>query len=307
MRECLDGFLMQKTNFPVEILIHDDASTDGTKEIIEEYVANYPELIYPIYQTENQYSKGIRGMMARYNFPRAKGKYIAICEGDDYWTNPHKLQKQVDFLEKNPDYSICFHPVMILNNEKFTDENVIQVNETTTITDLAKGNYIHTPSVMFRADNVKDLPEGFLRLPAGDYGIHLLNAQYGMIKKLTDTMAVYRMHDGGMWSGQQHLKTKKKWLLQLTLLHTIIEHEEAKHIIRKELVKNLLKFEDFSHEILDEFNSSKYLQELNSILVRELESEISFSRNDPAYISSHVKFTVLLKALLRKLFRTKNK
>jgi glycosyltransferase involved in cell wall biosynthesis len=78
IRECLEGFLMQKTNFSFEILIHDDASTDGTKDIIEEYAAKYPELIFPIYQSENQYSKGVRGMMANFNFPRSRGKYIAL-------------------------------------------------------------------------------------------------------------------------------------------------------------------------------------------------------------------------------------
>jgi len=96
---------MQKTNFPVEILIHDDASTDGTADIIREYEAQYPDIIKPIYQTENQYSKGIK-ISQVYQFPRAKGKYIALCEGDDYWIDPYKLQKQVDFLEANPEYGM---------------------------------------------------------------------------------------------------------------------------------------------------------------------------------------------------------
>src|SRR5690606_25359461 len=102
IRQCLDGIFMQKCNFEYEILIHDDASTDDTQKIIKEYQQKYPEIIKPILQTENQYSKGVRGIMARFNFPRAKGKYIALCEGDDYWTDPLKLQKQIDFLENNP-------------------------------------------------------------------------------------------------------------------------------------------------------------------------------------------------------------
>jgi glycosyltransferase involved in cell wall biosynthesis len=105
IRQCLDGFLMQKTNFPFEVLIHDDASTDGTEEIIREYEAKYPELIKPLYEKENQYLKGRRGSKI-FNFPRARGKYIALCEGDDYWTDPLKLQKQVEFLEANPDYGM---------------------------------------------------------------------------------------------------------------------------------------------------------------------------------------------------------
>src|SRR5690625_3999133 len=86
IRQCLDGFLMQKCNFKFEVLIHDDASTDNTADIIKEYQAKYPDIIKPIYQAENQYSKGVRGINIRFNFPRAQGKYIALCEGDDYWT-----------------------------------------------------------------------------------------------------------------------------------------------------------------------------------------------------------------------------
>ena len=99
IRKCLDGFLMQQTDFPIEILIHDDCSTDGTTEIIRQYEAKYPELIFPLYEEENQYSRGGAGKMDLYNYRRARGKYIAYCEGDDYWTDPLKLQKQVDFLE----------------------------------------------------------------------------------------------------------------------------------------------------------------------------------------------------------------
>ena len=96
IRDAIEGFLMQKTSFPIEILIHDDASTDDTANIIREYEEKFPNIIKPIYQTENQYSKGI-SISATYQFPRALGKYIALCEGDDYWTDPLKLQKQVDF------------------------------------------------------------------------------------------------------------------------------------------------------------------------------------------------------------------
>lgn len=109
IKKCLDGFLMQETNFPIEILIHDDCSTDGTIEIIEDYTAKYPELIFPLYEEENQYSRGGAGKMDLYNYRRARGKYIAYCEGDDYWTYSLKLQKQVDFMEANPEYSVCWH------------------------------------------------------------------------------------------------------------------------------------------------------------------------------------------------------
>lgn len=105
----MDGFLMQQTDFPIEILIHDDCSTDGTTEIIKEYAAQYPDLIFPLYEEVNQYQQGKSTEIDFYNYRRARGKYIAYCEGDDYWTDSLKLQKQVDFMEANPNYSICFH------------------------------------------------------------------------------------------------------------------------------------------------------------------------------------------------------
>lgn len=109
VRKCLEGFLMQETTFPVEILIHDDASTDGTDDIIREYTAKIPDRIFPLFEEENQYSKGCAQVMDFLNYKRARGKYIAICEGDDYWSDPFKLQKQVDFMEAHPEYSVCFH------------------------------------------------------------------------------------------------------------------------------------------------------------------------------------------------------
>lgn len=122
LRECFDGFVMQKTNFPIEILVHDDASTDHSADIIREYTSKYPHLFKPIYQTENQYSKGVP-ITAKYQFPRAKGKYIAMCEGDDYRTDPLKLQKQVDFMEKHNDYVLSFHNAinMYKENQKLKD------------------------------------------------------------------------------------------------------------------------------------------------------------------------------------------
>ena len=124
IRQCLDPILSQQTNFPFEIIIHDDASTDGIKEIIEEYVAKYPGIIHPIFQTENQYSKGIRGLPSRYNYPRCRGKYIAICEGDDYWTDPLQLQKQVDFLEAHEDYVMTYHDMDVVDQHG----NILQLS-----------------------------------------------------------------------------------------------------------------------------------------------------------------------------------
>lgn len=113
IRRSIEGMLMQQTTFPIEILIHDDCSTDGTTEIVKEYAAKYPDLIFPLYEEVNQYQNGKAGEIDFYNYKRACGKYIAYCEGDDYWTDPLKLQKQVEFMEAHEEYSICFHEVSV--------------------------------------------------------------------------------------------------------------------------------------------------------------------------------------------------
>lgn len=113
IRQTLEGFLMQETDFSWELLIHDDASTDGTQDIIREYAARFPDRIRPILREENQYSKGISNISI-FNFPRARGTYIAMCEGDDCWTDPKKLQLQVDYLRAHPDCALCFHSARIV-------------------------------------------------------------------------------------------------------------------------------------------------------------------------------------------------
>lgn len=114
IRDALNGFLKQKTCFKFEIWIHDDASTDGTSLIVQEYVDKYPDIVHAVIQKENQYSKGVRAAV-RDVFPRLKGKYIATCEGDDYWLDEYKLQKQVDFLDKNSEFSVCVHNTIKFN------------------------------------------------------------------------------------------------------------------------------------------------------------------------------------------------
>jgi len=236
LRECFDGFVMQKTTFPIEILVHDDASTDHSADIIREYVAKYPALFKPIYQTENQYSKGVP-ISATYNFPRAKGKYIAMCEGDDYWTDPMKLQKQVEFLEDHLDFSLCCHNVKVWKQQEgiLADDFITKdVPSETDIYELAKGNYIHTPSVIFRND--MRVLDSFLRLGylgVGDYPLWMLCAQYGNIKKLDDCMAVYR-YGSGIWANGNEYKNIIIWIKMLAKLTVVIDDEKVRMILEEQ-------------------------------------------------------------------------
>lgn len=200
IRQCLDGFMMQKTNFPFEVLIHDDASTDKTADIIREYKARYPDVIKPIYQTENQYSKGVK-IGLTYLYPNAKGKYIAECEGDDYWTDPLKLQKQVDFLEDNPSYSLCVHHYQILENNKlmaifpkfdgdlsFSFETYISNTwYTQTLTSVFRKEALNF-TALNRYDRLYDCVLFYNILQSGDAFL------------MSDNMGIYRKHHGGVWA-----------------------------------------------------------------------------------------------------------
>lgn len=205
IRQCLDGFINQKTNFPFEILVHDDASTDGTANIIEEYQKKYPELIKAICRKENQFSKGIRGINVRYNFPRAKGKYIAMCEGDDFWIDEYKLQKQYDFLERNPDHVLCCHDWNVLKEDETQSSpvrNMFDKDFSFTFETLPWTWITKTATLFFR-NNLFD----FNKLLTYNYNrdVHIVyyTLKYGKGRFMKDIMANYRVLETGFWSGSK--------------------------------------------------------------------------------------------------------
>ncbi len=204
IRSALDGFVMQKTNFPFLVLIHDDASTDKTADIIKEYESKYPDIIKPIYQTENQYHKK-DGTIRRLQAERLKTKYVAICEGDDYWTDPLKLQKQFDFMEANPEYTLCGCSTYWLNMLTGKNENRSQTTEDRDISLeelLIPDNRRPFPTVSYfmKAEIWKSLPDwGF---PVGDLPLTYYCAIKGKVRMLTDNMCVYRWQAEGSWTSR---------------------------------------------------------------------------------------------------------
>lgn len=225
--QALDGFIMQKTNFPFEIIVHDDASTDRTAQIIKEYEIKYPDLIMAIYQTVNQYSQEDVNIWADITFPKARGKYIALCEGDDYWTDPYKLQRQVNFLEANSDFSLCFHKVKIKAENKLIKDYLTKVpKEVSIINDLAKrGNYIHTCSVVFKNPKKYEVPPDIV---TGDYALYLLITKDGSkIKYFNEVMSVYRMHKLGVWSFHDKVDKVKKEILFISIMSKTLPTEPA--------------------------------------------------------------------------------
>ena len=218
VRDALEGFIMQKTDFAFEILIHDDASTDGTQEIIKEYCEKYPDLFKPIFQTENQHSKGVK-IWGDIQFPRAQGKYIALCEGDDYWTVPNKLQRQIDFLESHPGYTLCFHNAwMHYENDADTDHLFTKLETREyKINEVIDYWLVPTASMVYRREILKSvIYQNYLKsrdkFEVGDLPLVLTCASYGKIHCFKEVMSVYRIQSGG-WTQQSSLATNLAYKL----------------------------------------------------------------------------------------------
>ncbi|HEV3469262.1 MAG TPA: glycosyltransferase [Pyrinomonadaceae bacterium] len=218
IRDALEGFLMQQTDFPFEIIVHDDCSTDGTTEILREYEARAGGRLRVMYEEENQYSKGKK--VFAMTFAEARGRYVALCEGDDFWTDPLKLSKQVGLLEAHPGYAFCFHPARWLDEQSERPRHEAieppSVKEFYTLDDLLENaNFIPTCSTMFRRELLGDYPEWIQKTRFGDVALYLFAAHRGKIGFINEPMATYRFHGGGVWGREArraHLETLVKTL-----------------------------------------------------------------------------------------------
>ncbi|NCX94099.1 MAG: glycosyltransferase family 2 protein [Gammaproteobacteria bacterium] len=183
IEEAISGFLSQETDFPFEIILHDDASTDRTRAIIEDYAARYPQIIRPVFQTENQHSqpdKNVQLIAISY----AKGEYIALCEGDDCWINPHKLQQQIEALRQHPECGACFHPAIRRCVQHPAKDKIIARHHVgNTIFSphaviLGAAGFCPTASLVIKKKVFETLPEWFYRVPTGDYFIQMLSSYF---------------------------------------------------------------------------------------------------------------------------------
>ncbi|HEA66428.1 MAG TPA: glycosyltransferase [Desulfobacterales bacterium] len=211
IEDAVEGFLNQETDFPFEIIIHDDASTDSTKNIITQYARKYKNIIRLILQEENQYSKGRR--IAPIAIKQSRAKYIALCDGDDYWVDPHKLQKQVTFLEENPDYVLTYH-----NSQPFDETGDLNINFGGALrdlesTELQRRTPIFTLTTCFR-NVITAFPPEMAIAKIGDLFLWSLLGQYGKGKYLGDiTPARYRVHDNSMLSKKNREEKIKMHLM----------------------------------------------------------------------------------------------
>ncbi|WP_339847479.1 glycosyltransferase [uncultured Dokdonia sp.] len=230
IKQAVTSILNQKTNFQYRCIIGDDFSTDGTREILTALAKEFPEKIVLLLNKVNQGAN----KNAMNVYVHCTSEYLALLEGDDYWVDPYKLQRQVDFLEANPEYGFCFHDVAVYDQSTNTIKDAVtrQVPETTTMIDLVIGNYIHTPSVVMRNDFT--VPSWFKGVPLGDWTLYMLQIGSRKIKKIDTVMAHYRVHNLSQWS-----RLEKKVKLDRTKETYRIVYENLD--IKSEKVKTALK------------------------------------------------------------------
>lgn len=215
IRTTFEGFVKQKTSFKFKVLVHDDASTDDTPNIIREYMEKYPDMFEAIFQEDNKYQKGI-DIEDEYILPRLDGKYVAVCEGDDYWSDPDKLQLQVEYMEKHPDCTLCVH-----NTEKIFEDGKstgTSFNPSLKETDYRMKDiilsepsaYFHFSSFMWRSETMKHKNPAFEMEGIGDYPMALYFASIGYIHYIPRVMSSYRLNAVGSWSSAMNSDNRKK-------------------------------------------------------------------------------------------------
>lgn len=294
LKETLDGFLSQKTTFPFEIIVHDDASTDNSRAIIKQYQENFPLIIKPIFQTVNQFSQRKTKIWCEYTFPKAKGKYIALCEGDDYWIATDKLQKQVDFLENNSEYSIVWTNFKSKSGDGFIEndfEKTLDSSVTITFDNLFAPYCTYTLTSLFRKDSVDIRKYNELNHSKDNtlFSLALCNGK-GMF--LNFKSAVYRWHSGGIFSLKGDFFKRYSSYLNLKEIYDEIPQARTKNMkyhvnsLLKESAKEALKL----YVTKDDFNT-----EHRSVIKTYL-SEVSFFQR-LKFLKRYIKMRYLKKIM----------
>ena len=302
VRQCLEGFVMQKTDFAFEAIVHDDASTDGTIEIVKEYTEKYPHIIKPIFEVENQYSKR-DGSLEKIMDEQMCGKYIAICEGDDYWTDPLKLQKQVDFLESHPDYGLVYSKVNCYSQSK--NKIIGDFGECRHSFEdlLLRGNAIPTLSVLFRKnlyeEYVKEIQPAKRQWKMGDYPIWLWLAQKNSVHFMNEVIGVYRVLKE---SASHSLDVKKLLAFSRSYLDIrVFFYNKYKETVNSQCINKI--YSSYTFYLL-----SVYVFHLSPLLLKEIGSlceskKMNFSWKEKIvlYCGTHSKYGALLMRLFYKM------
>lgn len=236
IRQCLDGFVKQKTEFPFIAVVHDDASTDRTTEIIREYAAQYPDIIKPIFEEKNLYQNSPRGTIGKIvDSSLRECKYIAICEGDDYWIAPDKLQQQVKFLEEHPEYTMCCTDAVIITNEGETSWSISETDIDLSLENLIKngGLYIATASIVYRKEVKDDYPQCCVQCSVGDHPLQIMCGLKGKVRYFSKKMVAYRYAMGKSWTARKKNRNVEElltsWKTSISMLEGLNVYSERKY------------------------------------------------------------------------------
>lgn len=196
--KALDGVLRQQTDFAFEIVVGEDCSTDATRDILTDYARRYPGRFRLLLHRQNV--GGPENFEQTFN--ACTGEYLALLNGDDYWTSAHKLQSQVDLLDKHRECAVCFHDARIIYEDGSKEPTSYRPSQKSisTVEDLFLDNFIPTSAVMFRRANLDRVPPWLSTLKMGDWPLHILNALHGNVCYLNESMADYIVHRRGVWS-----------------------------------------------------------------------------------------------------------
>jgi glycosyltransferase involved in cell wall biosynthesis len=259
--QAIQSALAQRTEFDFEILVGEDQSSDRTRELVCDYAARYPDRIRVLC---NDYNEDHLRLNGKQNFANnilnARGEYIALLEGDDYWTDPLKLQKQVEFLEGHKECCACFHNVRVHYEEAPEHDRNFHSPPLEkpffALPDIVSYHFIPTCSTVFRNGLFRSFPDWFYRSAMGDWPLHVLNAEHGLYGYIDEVMAVYRVHSGGLWSGSNRIKILKATIESAGLIKAYLGDryspqitksiERWKQELDQELLRNDLQGGDFS-------------------------------------------------------------
>ncbi|SFX01906.1 glycosyltransferase [Ruminococcus sp. XPD3002] len=236
IRQCLDGFVKQKTDFPFIAVVHDDASTDHTADIIREFAEKYPDIIKPIFEEKNLYSTAPKGTITKIvEKVMADCKYVAICEGDDFWTSPDKLQRQISFMEQNPEYTMCCTDAAVLTEHGEEDWRISDNDIDLTLENLIRrgGLYFATAGIVYRQSVKYDYPECCLQCSVGDHPLQIMCGLKGRVRYFSDKMVAYRYAMGNSWSAtRKNVDIDKligSWKTSITMLEGLDAYSDYQY------------------------------------------------------------------------------
>lgn len=284
IEKTLNSFVQQQTKYAYKVIIHDDASTDSTPKIIDDFVEKYPSTFIVIHQEKNQYSQGV-DIFATFIQPLINTKYTALCEGDDYWVDSNKIQLQIEYLEQHPEYSMCVHNTVKINevgkslNIYTSDINIkdrdIGIQE---IIETCGNTAFHTSSFIFRSCIRQKMPEIFSKLPVGDYPLAIYMALNGKIHYIAKVMSAYRVMAKGSWSEKN------------------ISNKRISYLISCQMIKGI--------KIIDDFTNYKYTKSFKKVIVAHEYNNIILQKKYSQIIKKRSYLLIFAKRLIPRFIKT---